>query len=46
VGDLIVDEEDNIKRGFSGMDFEGMDWINVASFDKRGSKLFYFTEGG
>ena len=29
LGYLSIDEEDNIKRDFSGMELEGMDWINL-----------------
>jgi hypothetical protein len=43
---LSVDEEDNIKQDFSGMELEGMDWINLVSFDKRGSELRDVTGGG
>jgi len=38
--------KDNIKRDFSGMELEGMDWINLVSFDKRGSKLCDVTGDG
>ena len=46
LGYLSVEEEGNIKRDFSGMGLEGMDWINLVSFDKRGSKLRDVTGGG
>jgi hypothetical protein len=39
---MSVDEEVNNKRDFSEMEFEGKDWINVVSFDKRGGKLCDF----
>jgi len=46
LGYLNVDEEDNSKRDFTGKEFEGMDWINLVRFDKRGSKLHDVTGGG
>ena len=45
LGYLSVGEENNIKRDFSGMEFEGMVWMGLVSFDERGSKLRDFTEG-
>ena len=35
-----------VKRDFSGMELEGMDWVNLVSFDKRGSKLRDVAGGG